>query len=78
MLIYWAVKHEGQATGEEPLCVSVAPQIETGAKHRQQSTVADTGYQTNGTEKMSAKETASGEKHRMKEKGGEQSDSERR
>lgn len=35
MLIYWAVKHEGQATGEEPLCVSVAPQIETGAKHRQ-------------------------------------------
>lgn len=38
-------------------------------KHRQKSTVADTGYQTNSTEKMSAKESASGEEHRMKGKG---------
>lgn len=30
MLIYLAVKHEGRATGEQPLCVSVAPQIERG------------------------------------------------
>lgn len=39
MLIYLAVKHEGQATGEEPLCVSVALLIERDRSETQ--TVVD-------------------------------------
>ncbi len=53
------------------MCVCGPANRERLAKHRHYSTIADTGYQTNGSEKMSAKETASGEKHRMKEKGEE-------
>lgn len=40
MLICLAVQHEGQATGEEPLCVSVALLIETDLSEKTQ-TVAD-------------------------------------
>lgn len=65
MLICFAVKHEGRATGEEPFCASVALLI----KRRQQSTVADSGNQTNSMARMSVKETASGERHRRKETG---------
>lgn len=35
MLICLAVKHEGQATGEEPLCVSVAQVIESDCSETQ-------------------------------------------